>query len=1211
MRIGMVRANWRGEWQMMRNGGIFKQQNGLPTGPGNAPFRLPMHTLKDRIGFTNNGPAIASSDEENRLREFVNLKLAARGHSIVGNEADYPFLDLGRSLIANFQEKSRLLADYLCPVDAAIDSFLQDYLGKDLVAEVFPDRCHLLPVGALVAERHGIARILSLPPDQDEFKSSILSSYRVGQGVCHNPASDRRTTEGVFHVADGGLPVPADKKCVPKAVFARLLRHALTPPDDLMVLPFTGTSPSPARVFISLLLRPVICPEVPGVTPEKSMEIRFFAPGNLVSNLDFVESIFGNAGDPFLPENDSRLDARHWSGHSGCVILAPHLVTLTKKELGLPHERDATARQRRDGMCWSDENELYNGGGAFKITCRDKRGVIVTLIADNYYGYCKKEVKTQISYAANLYGNVEEEHAGGAIAFPSFDLGEDFSLSDYNPSVDHRFSGVMKRYSSLFDLRPEGYGVDKRFSDILYVPEDVRIELHNQSVTWTNADGAQKIQLRPGVTYVLPSGYKVEMIKPTEGMRWRLIGTNAEGTFCHKPCTVSGGGKSEISKSISDAMISAALLVWDLNRDLDEVEAIVRRNFEDRYPDPPDPEKPSRPLLSPRRSLGSVIRLLTPSPDFTDAYNSWLGTIGSSVRDLVYLVKRFYKPDWGDQWRDRFSVDLINGELGRQLIYRRQRLIAQYLRVGFTEDGSWRTFSVRKDFAPARKIQTEDDISASVVVPVERIGGLHPAIPNKSIKFIKNCEYRLFQRPDDAIVRGYDKKTESDFSKGGLFFSNYQPIPRSAARVMVGDAIRFEQFTPPMRRMLAEFVDAEKPEFVISSNQPRLVDGKPTKNPRYLQNRPDLEDPRALYLAKLGKRFFRRLPVDAPVPYHVNSVLAGRRNNPPDANAGIRALAVYNPIHYQELPELFMDFIASLTGKSPSTTGAGSEGALTKGPFNALLPVHDLNAAMVSYVLTGYHGFTTAAGHVGRKFRVDHDISLLVPEVWSRMFISEREPEFLIAQGCLEKVDDFTHNGRCIEASRLGYRITARFVSVFFGRVFSAPDTVFTEEMLKPELQSMEDFVDGLDNIIETQRSVALNYFDDGGIESACPPIKALLHIMAHGNYEGRGLTDPEIRRLFTREALLSSDWYRARLESKTIVDRALWSRHVASLEAFLSNPAYRSEILRLGIEDRLAEARTMLAAAESPGYRENLVGMLGTDPALVGADDAGDCRME
>ncbi len=40
------------------------------------------------------------------------------------------------------------------------------------------------------------------------------------------------------------------------------------------------------------------------------MEIRFFAPGGLVSNLDFVESIFGNAGDPYLPENDAALDSR-------------------------------------------------------------------------------------------------------------------------------------------------------------------------------------------------------------------------------------------------------------------------------------------------------------------------------------------------------------------------------------------------------------------------------------------------------------------------------------------------------------------------------------------------------------------------------------------------------------------------------------------------------------------------------------------------------------------------------------------------------------------------------------------------------------------------------------------------------------------------------------------------------------------------------------
>ena len=65
--------------------------------------------------------------------------------------------------------------------------------------------------------------------------------------------------------------------------------------------------------------------------PEKSLETRIFAPGTLVSNLDFVESIFGNGGDPFLPENDAALDIDHWTGHSGCIILAPHLTQINEK----------------------------------------------------------------------------------------------------------------------------------------------------------------------------------------------------------------------------------------------------------------------------------------------------------------------------------------------------------------------------------------------------------------------------------------------------------------------------------------------------------------------------------------------------------------------------------------------------------------------------------------------------------------------------------------------------------------------------------------------------------------------------------------------------------------------------------------------------------------------------------------------------------------
>src|SRR5262249_23115341 len=154
--------------------------------------------------------------------------------------------------------------------------------------------------------------------------------------------------------------------------------------------------------------------------------------------------------------------------------------------------------------------------------------------------------------------------------------------------------------------------------------------------------------------------------------------------------------------------------------------------------------------------------------------------------------------------------------------------------------------------------------------------------------------------------------------------------------------------------------------------------------------------PRSSYLAEIGTRLDRRVPDGRPVYFPVNAVLAGRRNNPADPSVSLPPLAVYNPIHYQELPELFMEFISSLTGKSPSTTGFGSEGALTKGPFNALWAVVDLNNALVSAMLTGYAGFTTSAGYIGPNYRVDHDVSMLVPEIWCRIRVSERDPQFLI-----------------------------------------------------------------------------------------------------------------------------------------------------------------------------------------------------------------------
>ena len=370
-----------------------------------------------RMASTSTLPVSTESDDQ--LIAYLNLKLREIGQPGVDLGEGKGLAPLVDHFLAVSREKDRALSRHLAPVDQRIQNFL--YLNLETGGDV-PG----IPATTLVLDRPDLARVLSLPPDADRHQSDILSSHRVRQGVLHNPRSDRRTTKGIFHVADLGMPVPDDKKAVPPEVFGRLLARALNPPPELLRLPFTATAAAPAECFVSLYLRPLVCPAVPGFTLERTMETRFFVPGALVANLDFIERIFGNAGDPHLPENDAALDPEHWTGHTGCVVLAPHLNTITKRDLGLPCWEDATPRQQRDGMCWREPGELYNDGSAFKLTARDASGTIVTFISDNYFGYCKKEVKAQISFASNLLGQCEEEHAGGAIVFPSYDLGEDF-----------------------------------------------------------------------------------------------------------------------------------------------------------------------------------------------------------------------------------------------------------------------------------------------------------------------------------------------------------------------------------------------------------------------------------------------------------------------------------------------------------------------------------------------------------------------------------------------------------------------------------------------------------------------------------------------------------------------------------------------------------------------------------------------------------------
>lgn len=209
----------------------------------------------------------------------------------------------------------------------------------------------------------------------------------------------------------------------------------------------------------------------------------------------------------------------------------------------------------------------------------------------------------------------------------------------------------------------------------------------------------------------------------------------------------------------------------------------------------------------------------------------------------------------------------------------------------------------------------------------------------------------------------------------------------------------------------------------------------------------------------------------------------------------------------------------------------------------------------------------------------------------------ERDPKFLIEHKYLEPITDFEYEGRNIPASRLGYRITTKFVNFFFCRIFDNPSGVFTSDMLQPEAQDLAVYVDGIENIAQAMEKSAKLYFEDGIIEDACPPLRAVLHVMAYGHYKGKLIKDPEIRSMFTRESLISSQWYQDRLLKKQLLDVDLWLRKIKYLEGFMHRPAYEKKAENLRIPEKLVAARNELSIAKGDAYLEGLVGTIGVDP--------------
>ena len=166
--------------------------------------------------------------ERDRLRNYIAFQMASAGLSTPdeANDSD-TMASFSTGILNSLREKNRLLAEHRAPIDSRIEGFLQEYF-RDL-SRTEPLR---LPSRSLTLDRHGMARELSLPVNGHSFQNELVNSYRCLNGVLNNPRADRRTTAGTFHVAEGGLAIPRDKRAVPRNTFVHLFHAAMQPPKE-------------------------------------------------------------------------------------------------------------------------------------------------------------------------------------------------------------------------------------------------------------------------------------------------------------------------------------------------------------------------------------------------------------------------------------------------------------------------------------------------------------------------------------------------------------------------------------------------------------------------------------------------------------------------------------------------------------------------------------------------------------------------------------------------------------------------------------------------------------------------------------------------------------------------------------------------------------------------------------------------------------------
>ena len=236
-------------------------------------------------------------------------------------------------------------------------------------------------------------------------------------------------------------------------------------------------------------------------------------------------------------------------------------------------------------------------------------------------------------------------------------------------------------------------------------------------------------------------------------------------------------------------------------------------------------------------------------------------------------VKRYYRPEWGDDWREHFTVDRINGHLGHELKLDGQKLRQHYCASATIRDGSWRMFK------SAARLLTRPRRSRS------RTTSRHPpsSAPPRPISTpttpIQASSWWRTARACSSSVPTTRSTAARHAGRSGHRHPGHVPVQLRAAdpeqsRAIVDHVVEFDKYSEPMKQPLTRLRGTPSRRLRRLLRPSATGRRQPSKNPRYLQQRPDWRTARDL--RGRGRGPARPAPAGAACPIPAGQRRAGR-----------------------------------------------------------------------------------------------------------------------------------------------------------------------------------------------------------------------------------------------------------------------------------------------------------------------------------------------